>query len=426
MLHYAAPPIVGGVEVTIYHHARLGADAGYPVRVLAGRGAPFYAGVETVELPLIGSQHERVAAVNAELARGEVTDRFTALRDEIYAALRAHLSNVDVCIVHNILSLHKNLACTAALHRINQEGGTRLLAWCHDFAWQDALYTPDLHDGYPWNLLRTAWAGTQYVVVSQHRRENLAALLGIPQTEITVVTPGVAPEQFLRLEPLTQRLVAELDLLAAAPLVLLPARVTRRKNIEFAIEVMGALVPLMPNATLVVTGPPGPHNPTNAAYLARLQQLRQDLGVIDRVLFLYEQHDDAGQSLIVPDAVVADLYQLADVLLFPSRREGFGIPVLEAGLARLPVFASDIAPIRESGSEWVYRFDPDGDAAQVARAMIDCLARDHAYRLRKRVLGKFTWQSIWKQKLLPLIEGSKEMAGMETCPTVLATRHKER
>ncbi len=405
MLHYAAPPTIGGVEVTIYHHARLCADAGCAVRVLAGRVAPFYEGVDSREIPLLGSRHDRVAKVNAELAQGAVTNEFTTLCEEIYAELQAHLTDVDICIVHNVLTLHKNLAFTAALHRIIQEGGPRLLAWCHDFAWQDALYTPDLHDGYPWNLLRTAWNKTQYVVVSEHRRERLAELLGISSADITVVTPGVAPEEFLRLNPLTRRLVAELDLLAAAPLILLPARVTRRKNIEFAIAVMGALVPLMPLATLVVTGPPGPHNPTNAAYLARLQQLRHDLNVTERVLFLYEQEDDVGQSLLVPDAVVADFYQLTDVLLFPSRREGFGIPILEAGLARVPIFASDIPPIRESGSEWVYRFDPDGDAEVVARAITDCLSRDRAYRLRKRVLGKFTWQSIWKQKLLPLIEG---------------------
>ena len=41
ILHYAAPPIVGGVESTIYHHARLLAGAGYAVTVIAGRGAPF-------------------------------------------------------------------------------------------------------------------------------------------------------------------------------------------------------------------------------------------------------------------------------------------------------------------------------------------------------------------------------------------------
>ena len=38
MLHYAAPPVVGGVETTLAHHARLLAADGYRVRVVCGRG----------------------------------------------------------------------------------------------------------------------------------------------------------------------------------------------------------------------------------------------------------------------------------------------------------------------------------------------------------------------------------------------------
>ena len=49
----------------------------------------------------------------------------------------------------------------------------------------------------------------------------------------------------------------------------------------------------------------------------------------------------------LPDAVIADFYRLADALLMPSREEGFGIPVLEAGLSRLPIFCADIPPLRE-------------------------------------------------------------------------------
>ena len=38
ILHFAAPPIIGGVESTIYHHARLLAEAGYEITVITGRG----------------------------------------------------------------------------------------------------------------------------------------------------------------------------------------------------------------------------------------------------------------------------------------------------------------------------------------------------------------------------------------------------
>jgi glycosyltransferase involved in cell wall biosynthesis len=403
ILHYAAPPIVGGVESTIYHHARLLVRAGWKVHVIAGRGRPFDPQVAFHRLPEVDSRHPEVLAVGQALARGEVPPEFAALRDRLTDRLRPLLAETEACIVHNAVTLHKNLPLTAALRHLADEGLTRLIAWCHDFAWQDALYTPDLHPGYPWDLLRTPWPGVRYVAVSAHRRARLAALLGLPAEQIEVVSPGVDVADFLKLEPATRRLVEELDLLAADPLMLLPARITRRKNIEFAVRVTAALTPHKPRATLVVSGPPGPHNPANVAYLESLQDLRAEMGVRERVHFLYE-HGQGERPLHVTDAMMADLYLLADLLLFPSRREGFGIPVLEAGLARLPVFCSDIPPFKESGGEEIVVFRLNEEPERIARRIMEAVAADPAYRLRRRVLEEHTWQQMVKNKVLPLLE----------------------
>jgi len=403
ILHYAAPPVVGGVESTIYHHARLLTRAGFRVRVIAGRGAPFHPEVAFHSIPEVDSRHPEVERIGAALAQGQVPPAFAALRDRLVRRLRPLLGESDACIVHNALTLHKNLLLTAALRLLSDEGATHFIAWCHDFAWRDVLYTPDLHPGYPWDLLRTPWPGVRYVVVSTDRRRQLGTLLGIPEAAIRVVHPGVDVAEFLKLERETRRLVEELDLLSADPLMLLPARITRRKNIEFAIRVTAALGAHKPHATLLVTGPPGPHNPKNLAYLESLRDLRESLGVAHRVHFLYE-HGTEGEPLHVTDAMMADLYQLADLLLFPSRREGFGIPVLEAGLSRIPIFAADIPSVRESAGDLAFRFDPEGDPAEVARAIADRLSSDTAYRLRRRVLDRFTWSAILHRDLLPLLE----------------------
>jgi len=402
ILHYAGPPVVGGVESTIYHHARLLSQAGYQVHVIAGCGEPFHPQVTFHHIPEVDSCHPKVLAVGQALAVGEVPPDFAPLRDHLANRLRPLLAGADATIVHNAITLHKNLPLTAALRRLADEG-VRLIAWCHDFAWQDTLYIPDLHPGYPWDLLRTPWPGVRYVVVSEHRRARLAALLGLAEEDIRVVTPGVDVSEFLKLGPTTRRLVERLNLLAADPLMLLPARITRRKNIEFAIRVTAALSRHKPQATRVVTGPPGPHNPTNVAYLESLQALRQDLGVTEQVRFLYE-YGASNQPLHLTDAMVADLYWLADLLLFPSRREGFGIPVLEAGLARLPVFAAHIPPVQESAGDLAYLFDPDGAPAAVADAIADHLGGDRAYQLRRRVASQFTWQAVLNNHLLPLIQ----------------------
>jgi glycosyltransferase involved in cell wall biosynthesis len=216
--------------------------------------------------------------------------------------------------------------------------------------------------------------------------------------------------EFLKLEPATWELVQRLDLLSSAPLMLLPARITRRKNIEFGIRVTAALARhnqrafRKPLARLVITGPPGPHNPTNIAYLESLRSLREELGVTQRVHFLYEHGD--GRPLDVTDAMMADFYHLADLLLFPSRREGFGIPPLEAGLARLPIFAADIPTLQESAGDLAHLFDPEGDPEAVAEAIATHLESNHAYQMRRQVLNQFTWKVVLERHLIPLIEAS--------------------
>jgi mannosylglucosylglycerate synthase len=410
ILHYAGPPTVGGVEATMAAHARVMAADGHQVRLVVGRGGAT-PGAEVLVEPDLGSRGPEIEAVAAELAAGSADAAFESLVARIAERLAQALAGVDVVLVHNVLTLHKNLALTAALHRLHSAGlAPRIVAWCHDFAWLDPLYTPELHEGYPWKLLRVPWPGVRYVVVSEDRRAMLAGLLGLHPEQIAVVTPGVDLGAFLKLEADTLELVRRLDLLTADPLLLLPARVTRRKNIELAVAITGALCaeigpegfPYRPR--LIVTGPPGPHNPANAAYLERLKALRGAVGGRDSVVFLYESYVDAsGRPRPVADAMLADLFKLADGLLFPSRYEGFGIPVLEAGLAGIPIFCSDIPPFRATAGDAALFFDPEGAPEATAARIGAALAADRRADLRRRVRNAFTWDAIYRRDIAPLL-----------------------
>ncbi|MEW5720483.1 MAG: glycosyltransferase family 4 protein, partial [Chloroflexota bacterium] len=237
ILHYAAPPTIGGVESTIASHARLFAEHGYAVRIIAGRGKHLDPRVPVHIIPTLDSRHSFVSQVNSKLANGIVTSDFHPLTTVILHALENALADVDICIAHNALTLHKNLALTSALEMIAGAHRAKLIAWCHDFAWDDPVYANDLHAGMPWDLLRQKWAGVKYVVVSEARRKELAELLKIPETEFSVVPPGLDVSEFLGVTPTMAQWTRELHLRDAAPLLLLPARVTRRKNIELAIEI---------------------------------------------------------------------------------------------------------------------------------------------------------------------------------------------
>lgn len=412
ILHYAAPPTVGGVEQTIYYHALELAQAGYAVRILAGVGEPFDPRIEVRIVPEFGSRQREVLAVKRQLDRGQVTADFAALRDRVFDLLSGALTGTDALIAHNVFTLHKNLPLTAALYELatRQDHLTArlsdhltILAWHHDLAWDDPRYKGDVHAGQPWDLLRSPWPHVRHVTVSATQRARLAALYGIPPEHISVVSPGVDVARFFRWTESTRRLVETLNLLEADLLLLLPARLTRRKNVEMALRILAAMrASSGRDARLIVTGPPGAHNPANIAYLQHLLDLRLELDLRDAAHFLYQL------DLCPDDDTMADLYQLADALLFPSAKEGFGIPILEAGLARLPVFCSDILPLRESGQEQIHTFSLDTRPEDVAELIWGKLKTERATILRRRVLAEYLWPSIVRHKLVPLLEGGSE------------------
>lgn len=406
IIHYASPPVVGGVESTLAQHTRVLCDAGLTVRNLSGEGAPFDPRAEFVLDPLFGSQHPAVLARSAELASGEVTPDFDELSRAIELRLSEALAGVDVCIVHNAHTLHKNLALTAALrHLLDHPDSPRFIAWAHDLAWTNPQYQPHLHGGYPWSLLKEAWPRTRYVTVSEARQCELAALFEMDPSRIAVVPPGVDAPALLAWTPDLRRLNARFGLLDADLLIVLPARLTRRKNIPYALQVLAEVrAQSGRDARLIVTGPPGPHNPANSAYLRELLDLRESLGLADAAHFLYTA-GEGDQPFVPDDATVAALLRTADALLMTSAHEGFGMPVLEAGLLGVPVFAPDMPSVREVAGEDCWRFDPAVEAPEiVARRLLAALDASPTARLRVKVRQTMRWETLVTGRLLPLLE----------------------
>src|SRR6266540_676610 len=438
LLHYTCPPVVGGVESLIALHCRLLLSHGYRARVLAGRGSPFNPQVALTLIDALESKYPQLLAVNEELKAGQVGAGFHKLADELADRLVKALGGLDVCIIHNALTLHFNLPLTAALHKLLSEGAApQLISWSHDLAWANPLYVPLMREREPWSLLKSPLPGVSYVVVSEDRRRALRRLWGwgrrpTPPTrlpkgkaedhphpfreggrgvrsgsgpDIAVVPAGVDPAAKLKLRSSTLALARQLRIGDAWPFMLLPARITKRKNIEYAIEVTRGLRDRGLRPLLLVTGPPGPHNVRSVDYVDELRAKREALDVQAEVVFLHEPRRTDGRPWRASDAMMDDLYQLADMLLFPSAQEGFGIPLLEAGLARLPVFCSDIPPFREVAGKAAHFFGLDERPTHVAERIATFLDRDETARLRRRVLSSFTWEHVFEERIEPLLAG---------------------
>jgi glycosyltransferase involved in cell wall biosynthesis len=386
------------VESVLGHHARLMADAGHEVRIVAGRGEQVDERVRFIQIPMADSRHPVVTAIKRDLDQGIIPDDFSGRVEELVKDLAGAAAEADCLIAHNVCSLNKNLILTAAIKKISETGQhLHVILWHHDLAWTTPRYRNELHEGYPWDLLRTAWPGVDQVTISGFRQRELAALLNLPEEQIRVIPNGVDVPRFLKLETLTTKLIDQLDLLNADPILLLPVRITPRKNIELALQVLAKMIDQCPKAVLIVTGPLGPHNPANIAYLEKLQTMRTALALEKNAIFLTELVRD-----FLPDEVVSDFYQLGDALILPSREEGFGIPVLEAGLAGMPIFCADIPPLRDLGLQYATYFSPDGSPEEIASTILGRLSRPEI-EFRSHVRSHYAWREIYKKQIELLI-----------------------
>ena len=99
---------------------------------------------------------------------------------------------------------------------------------------------------------------------------------------------------------------------------------------------------------------------------------------------------------LAPERDLLTAYGRADALVFPSRLEGFGLPVLEAMAAGCPVVCSDASSLPEVGGEAALYFAPDDPVA--AAAHLRRLLTDEAFRRERVALGRvraagFGWET---------------------------------
>jgi glycosyltransferase-like protein len=231
------------------------------------------------------------------------------------------------------------------------------------------------------------------LVVSERWREILADEYG---TSAEVVHNGVDVDRFRSADPglaaaLRQRAgAAGADGGAGRPLILAVGGIEPRKGSD---TLMAAVAELRRSGRHSGRGPVlavvGGHSFQDyREYRERVLASLPGLGL--------RLDDDVVLLGTVPDAELPGWYAAADVLAFPSTKEGWGLAVLEAMSARLPVVASDLPVFREylrPGRDAL--MVPVDDAAALAAALGTVLDDDAlAGRLREagyRVCARFTW-----------------------------------
>ena len=134
----------------------------------------------------------------------------------------------------------------------------------------------------------------------------------------------------------------------------------------------------------------------------------KNAGIMERI----RHHRDFGTRLLhydnASDRILAEAMAKADCLVYPSIAEGFGLPIVEGLLYGLAVFASDIPPFREIGSDYCHFFDlasPASLADQLEQWIAE--TRSPGANVTQKV---FAWPG-WDESTRELVHLTLELAG---------------
>lgn len=226
----------------------------------------------------------------------------------------------------------------------------------------DALHLTR-ESGSPWGMrvsfalaLAHARGADALFTVSEFARADLVRRAGIPAHKLHVVPNGVPPH--------TTTAARRPAGVPERPFALVVGANRPHKNLTTlarAWESFGEEPPL----ELVAAGPIDQRFPS-LGRLARREHVHE-LGAVSA-------------------AELEWLYAHAVLLVFPTLYEGFGLPIVEAGERGLPVLASDIPALRETGGDAVRYIAPHDPSAWAAAVRM--LASDPAERERLRVAGR--------------------------------------
>jgi glycosyltransferase involved in cell wall biosynthesis len=388
LLHYSTWPEIGGVENVVRDQANMLVHAGHDVKVLTGTGVDTGEKYQLVVVPQLAPDFALNKTVRAVLDRGQSDQNFSQYRSALVEALEAELAGADLTIVHNIFTVHHNLACTRALHDLAPRH--KMIAWTHDLTATNsdaALPNPTQP---PWNLMRTSAKDVTYVATSGLRAAEIKEHLK-PAVEPAVIPNMVDPMRLFGLSPEMRAALLTLEIPWRDFVFLLPARVMVRKNIDFAIEIIGKLRGQGRNPLLLITAAKVADSPASEHYGAFLRQsLPPELH--GHVYFL-------SDYFLVQDDTLRDLYLLSDCLLFPSKQEGFGLPVLEAAMHRMPVWCRDIPAYRDLEGSGTFLLD---DLAKLPEAL-QFLESQSPFRQTRRCRRLFDPSIIYSKFYEPLL-----------------------
>jgi glycosyltransferase involved in cell wall biosynthesis len=215
---------------------------------------------------------------------------------------------------------------------------------------------------YRLKVAKACTVADKIIAISKRTKDDLIELLDVDPAKIKVIYQGCDPIFKVEQSAGQKKIVAQKYNLPAE-FILSVGTIEERKNLLLLVKAL----PTVENIPLVVVGKPTKYLKSVKAYLSANN-------LNDRVIFLHG----------VEFADLPAIYQLANVFVYPSRYEGFGIPVLEAITSGTPIIAAKGSCLEEAGGNCSVYVDPN-DPIDLADKINAILNNE---QLREKMIAK--------------------------------------
>lgn len=404
LLHFAYPPSVGGVEIFIREQSLVLSDLGYDTLVLVGSGKENDKRVNLIEV----KEFQSLSMTNRELynkilSSKTIPEGFYETAKIIRERLEMYLLDRDVVIIHNMLSLTHNLPFIHACKDYVLTHPEKIfISWIHDHKFvgfdkvrtTDFILSPDVN-----KLLTEKINKVTYVTISKSLKELLIKVTNLAASDVHVISNGINIQKFLEIDNSIWELSQKYSLLQKFPLIITPANILDRKNIDYCLDVVSDLREYYPNVLYMITGNTSRHK-DNESYYNLLKNKIVKLSLENHVLFLGTVYNRA-----LLESEIHDLYSLSDIVFYLSKSENFGLPLLESALAKTPIFLSNLAVFKEIAGENFTYLDIDTLLPKdISRIVINYLEKSKSIAVNHYVKNNYELSIITREKLIPFFK----------------------
>jgi glycosyltransferase involved in cell wall biosynthesis len=287
------------------------------------------------------------------------------LSEHLYSPLRLPLSRIDV--FNTLMAPLLNPAWSLVVH----------MKTMHAFTAPDAI--PPLTRAYrKMSYPRSARAADAIIINSESLRAEISNYLQVDAGKFRLIYEAVDHDLFKPGNAAAARAhVASYGV--TKPFVLFVSSLWPYKNCDGLLRAWALARRDLGDRQLAIVGPG-----RDEKYVAELHSLAAELGISQDVVFV------GG----VPLEETARFYQAADLSVYPSLNETFGLPILEAMACACPVVTSDTSAMPETAGGAALLSDPK-DPASIARAIVEAAGpgRDRLRDDGLRRASQFTWGS---------------------------------